>query len=115
MVMLLWKMQIGNAAIHDETDWLGMYQYFGSHALVSPRTTRQIEKHCDFSPGVTNQTKECNAAFEKVDPNIAYIDLYNIYGPVCLDSNLTAKPKKVSEFIHTSNFIYKYIKGVNLA
>ena len=113
--MLLWKMQIGNAAIHDETDWLGMYQYFGSHALVSPRTTRQIEKHCDFSPGVTNQTKECNAAFEKVDPNIAYIDLYNIYGPVCLDSNLTAKPKKVSEFIHTSNFIYKYIKGVNLA
>ena len=113
--MLLWKMQIGNAAIHDETDWLGMYQYFGSHALVSPRTTRQIEKHCDFSPGITNQTKECNAAFEKVDPNIAYIDLYNIYGPVCLDSNLTAKPKKVSEFIHTSNFIYKYIKGVNLA
>ncbi|KAJ9685580.1 hypothetical protein PVL29_017567 [Vitis rotundifolia] len=87
---------IGNAAIHDETDWLGMYQYFGSHALVSPRTTRQIEKHCDFSPGVTNQTKECNTAFEEVYPNIANIDIYNIYGPVCLDSNLTAKPKKVT-------------------
>ncbi|KAL6326873.1 hypothetical protein AAG906_012149 [Vitis piasezkii] len=55
-----------------------------------------ITKHCDFSPGVTNQNKECNAAFEEVDPNIANIDIYNIYGPVCLDTNLTAKPKKVT-------------------
>ena len=106
MVMLLWKMQIGNAAIHDETDWLGMYQYFGSHALVSPRTTRQIEKHCDFSPGVTNQNKECNAAFEEVDPNIANIGIYNIYGPVCLDSNLTAKPKKVTVSLYTLQTLY---------
>ena len=89
-------MQIGNAVINDETDELGMYQYFGRHALVSEKTIRQMEKHCNFSPGAASQSKECTKASDEVDDNIDVIDIYNIYAPLCFNTNLTVKPKKVT-------------------
>ena len=104
-------MQIGNAVIHDKTDGLGMYQYFGSHALVAQRTVRQIEKHCDTYPEV--MTKKCNAALDEVDLNLANLDIYNIYAPICHDSNLTAKPKKVTVSSSTPQRLYsEYIKAM---
>ncbi|KAJ9685573.1 hypothetical protein PVL29_017565 [Vitis rotundifolia] len=87
---------IGNAVINDETDELGMYQYFGSHALVSEKTIRQMEKHCNFSPGATSQSKECRKASEEALSNIDGIDIYNIYAPLCFNTNLTVRPKKVT-------------------
>ena len=92
----LCKMQIGNAVINDETDELGMYQYFGSHALVSQKTVRQIEKHCDFSPGVNSRSKQCIEAYSEAYKNIHSLDIYNIYAPLCFNSNLTVKPKKIT-------------------
>lgn len=89
-------MQIGNAVINDETDTIGMYEYFNSHALVSDEVTDEIMKHCDFSPGATNQTDKCNNAAEAADKNIGPIDIYNIYAPLCWNSNLTETPKKAS-------------------
>lgn len=87
-------MQIGNAAIDVESDNLGMYQYFGNHALISPKTTRQIEKQCFFSPEVINQ--KCFEAITEANINIGNLDIYDIYAPIYLDGNLTAKPKKVT-------------------
>ncbi|KAK9283057.1 hypothetical protein L1049_011285 [Liquidambar formosana] len=91
---------IGNAVIDDETDTIGMYDYFGSHALVSGEVIDQIHKHCDFSPNATTPSKECNA-YTSIADNLMFsnqIDVYNIYAPMCFSSNVTARPKKASIF-----------------
>lgn len=87
---------MGNAVINDETDTIGMYEYFGSHALVSDETTNQIMKYCNFSPDATTQPDECNVAAEEVDKSVNFIDIYNIYAPLCWDYNLTKIPRKAS-------------------
>lgn len=87
-------MQIGNAVINDETDEPGMYDYLATHAIISDRAAYDINNSCDFTS--SNQTRECNAIADEVSQDISYIDLYNIYAPLCKDSNLTALPKKTS-------------------
>ncbi|KAK9913003.1 hypothetical protein M0R45_036830 [Rubus argutus] len=87
---------IGNAVINDETDTRGMYDYLSSHALISDETANQIRKYCDFSPNATTQPKECNDATDASDKATYFLDIYNIYAPVCASSNLTIQPKKAS-------------------
>ncbi|CAA0816584.1 Serine carboxypeptidase-like 40 [Striga hermonthica] len=87
---------IGNAVINDETDTKGMYDYFGSHALISDDIAYQIKKYCDFSPKVTEQSDKCIEAAGIADKNVENIDIYNIYAPLCSNPTLTDKPKKIS-------------------
>jgi serine carboxypeptidase-like clade 2 len=101
-------LQIGNAVINDETDERGMYDYFATHALVPDRVVSQIQKYCNFSPKAVNQSSECTAAINVVDPNIDDIDIYNIYAPICLSTNLTVLPKKASVSDNFSLLINKY-------
>ncbi|GJT02854.1 serine carboxypeptidase-like protein 40 [Tanacetum coccineum] len=99
---------IGNAVINDEMDNLGMYQYFGSHALVSDETSAQIRQYCDFSPNATNQSAECKKATNDVERNLDKIDIYNIYAPICLKPNLTSSPKPTSHVIDPCSEHYTY-------
>ena len=108
-------MQIGNAVINDETDVLGMYQYFGSHALVSQKTVRQMEKHCDFTPGVNSQSKKCIEASNEAEENIDSLDIYNLYAPLCFNTNLTVKPKKITVSHLKLYFFFNRIIQLNLA
>ena len=85
-----------------------MYQYFGSHALVSDETSAQIRKYCDFSPNVTTQSAECNKANEDVNRNLENIDIYNIYAPICLDPNFTLIPKPASHVVDPCSECYTY-------
>ncbi|KAL6129705.1 hypothetical protein ACLB2K_073054 [Fragaria x ananassa] len=87
---------IGNAVINDETDTKGMYDYLATHALISDEIANQVHKYCDFSPNSTTETKECDDAMDAIDRATYYIDIYNIYAPLCTSSNLTVKPKKAS-------------------
>ncbi|KAL0387913.1 UNVERIFIED_CONTAM: Serine carboxypeptidase-like 40 [Sesamum radiatum] len=103
---------IGNAVIDDETDVIGMYEYFRTHALVSDDTTNRIMKYCDFSPNATQQSDECNAAASEADRCINPIDIYNIYAPLCSNSTLTQKPKKangVSIDPCSDSYVYAYL------
>ena len=101
-------MQIGNAIINDETDERGTYDYFATHALVSDRVVSQIQKYCDFSPNAGNQSRACNAATDAVSPNIDNINIYNIYAPLCLSTNITARPKKAS-VSHNFSYLQSFI------
>ncbi|KAJ9558222.1 hypothetical protein OSB04_012836 [Centaurea solstitialis] len=87
---------IGNAVINDETDTIGMYDYFGSHALISDETAYDIRKYCNFSPDAITQPDRCIDATNDADYNIEVLDIYNIYAPLCFNGNLTIKPKKTS-------------------
>ncbi|PIN27143.1 Serine carboxypeptidases (lysosomal cathepsin A) [Handroanthus impetiginosus] len=103
---------IGNAVIDDESDVKGMYEYFGSHALVSDETTEQIMKYCDFSPNATKQSEKCNEAAEAVGRNINHLDIYNIYAPLCSNSSLTDKPKKTLDMNDdpcSDFYVYAYL------
>ncbi|KAL3651892.1 hypothetical protein CASFOL_004894 [Castilleja foliolosa] len=103
---------IGNAVINDETDMIGMYEYFGSHALISDDTAYQIKKYCDFSPNSINITDRCSEAVNEADKNVETIDIYNIYAPMCSNASLTDKPKKTSVFNFdpcSENYVYAYL------
>lgn len=102
---------IGNAVINDETDTRGMYDFLASHAIISDQAASDIKKSCDFSSDKDNQTSKCNAASDEVDKDISYIDLYNIYAPLCKNSNLTAQPKKTSIVIDpcSENYVHAYL------
>ncbi|CAH9113738.1 unnamed protein product [Cuscuta epithymum] len=105
---------IGNAVLHDEADEMGMYEYFASHAIISDETLEQIVKHCNFSEsyGDRNQTKECHVAESRVDRNVEHIDIYNIYGPLCTNTNLTNIPDKASYLVSdpcSDYYVYAYM------
>ncbi|GAU46802.1 hypothetical protein TSUD_268630, partial [Trifolium subterraneum] len=88
--------RIGNAVINDDTDSQGMYDFLASHAIISDHAANVINKNiCDFSSD--NLTNECNAVVDEVGLDLAFIDLYNIYAPVCKNENLTSKPNKYTD------------------
>lgn len=81
--------------MNDETDNKGMYDYFASHALISDEQLNKVHKHCDFSPDAS-ASKQCVAVTEEIDNTVGSIDIYNIYAPMCFNTNLTTHPKKAS-------------------
>jgi serine carboxypeptidase-like clade 2 len=92
---MLHYVQIGNAVINDDTDNQGMYDYLASHAIISDQAAHNINTFCNFS-SISNQTTECNEATSEVYKNTLFLDVYNIYAPICTNHNLTTRPKKIS-------------------
>uniref|UniRef100_A0A2N9J3L9 Carboxypeptidase n=1 Tax=Fagus sylvatica TaxID=28930 RepID=A0A2N9J3L9_FAGSY len=103
---------IGNAVINDETDERGIFDYLGTHAIISDQDLYQIQKYCNFSPNASTQPRECNVATEAAGKDLQRINLYNIYAPLCSSPNITAQPKKASifEFDPCSDYyVYAYL------
>ena len=88
-------MQIGNAVINDETDTKGLIDYFASHALISPESSRKLHEDCKF-PSDAETSDGCNDIVTKLRTIAGNIDIYSIYYPLCLDGNLTSIPKMFS-------------------
>ena len=89
-------MQIGNAVINDDTDEKGMYDYLATHVIISDEANSKIQKYCDFSPNATKQSSQCKEGYNSASISLDSINIYNIYGPLCHNSNLTVQPKKAS-------------------
>ncbi|XP_065628121.1 serine carboxypeptidase-like 40 [Quercus suber] len=87
---------IGNAVINDDTDEKGMYDYLATHVIISDEANNKIQKYCDFSPNATKPSSQCNEGYKSVSVSTGPIDVYNIYAPLCHNSNLTVLPKKAS-------------------
>ncbi|XP_010694765.2 serine carboxypeptidase-like 40 [Beta vulgaris subsp. vulgaris] len=104
---------IGNAVINDETDLKGMYEYFWTHALISDEVKDDLTKHCDFTPNAINQSVECSLAADQVEVDTQYLDIYNIYAPVCHSSNLTVKPKKLTPDLDpcSDHYVHAYLNS----
>ncbi|KAJ0935160.1 putative carboxypeptidase D [Helianthus annuus] len=87
---------IGNAAIDEELDQKGMYDYLWSHAIISDSTHDAIFKYCDFASNSTSTM--CNAIINKVGNEMGDVDAYNIYAPICVtpaERNTSAVPGSV--------------------
>lgn len=116
------NLQVGNAVINDMTDAVGMYDFLATHALIADETAQDMRKYCDFSPNAPNSelSSKCAAASNEAELDINHIDIYNIYAPLCHDSNLTSKPSKASvssitiytlDPHHLYTYIYIYPKN----
>ncbi|KAJ4970367.1 hypothetical protein NE237_003466 [Protea cynaroides] len=103
---------IGNAVINDETDQIGMYEYFWTHALISDETNYFIKKYCDFSPAATTESSLCLKGANEANTDINSINIYNIYAPLCFSNNVTVQPKKASVMNFdpcSDNYVYAYL------
>ncbi|KAJ4843424.1 Serine carboxypeptidase-like 40 [Turnera subulata] len=85
---------IGNAVINDETDSRGMYDYWETHAIISPEVAKDIRTYCDFN--ATTLSPKCNAVTGKANEDAYVIDIYSLYAPDCFHESTTARPKKPS-------------------
>ncbi|KAF1894623.1 hypothetical protein Lal_00033681 [Lupinus albus] len=105
---------IGNAAINDETDNRGMYDYLVSHAIVSDQTLHDIRTFCNFSSGTI--PIQCPTALDEYNQDVLFIDIYNIYAPLCNNPNLTAFPKKNSIVADPCSGVYthSYLNSANV-
>ncbi|KAG9458119.1 hypothetical protein H6P81_002627 [Aristolochia fimbriata] len=86
---------IGNAAVNEETDQRGMFDYFWSHALISDEIIDEVRAYCDFSANATDSTT-CDDAVSKVASAVNSLDIYSIYAPLCHSSRISLVPKKAS-------------------
>ena len=89
-------MQIGNAAIDDETEQKGLIDYAWDHAVISDRLYLDIQKECDFSQ--QNISEQCNKLLDEYFDVYDIIDMYSLYTPTCL-SNASSSTNKQSRTI----------------
>ncbi|CAA7388828.1 unnamed protein product [Spirodela intermedia] len=87
---------IGNAVINDLTDEKGMYDFFWTHAFTSDQNHETIKRNCDFTFSGGTDGDACQAALAEASAVFYDVDIYNIYGPLCFDGNLTRVPKTTS-------------------
>lgn len=100
--------QIGNAVINEDTDSSGLYDYLASHAIISDEAA-YLNKACDSSSKIGRN--QCDAAELELEKNIEYIDLYNIYAPLCDSTKLTPQPKRYSvSFKFQFFFFFLFVK-----
>lgn len=90
----LYVFQVGNAWIDYETNNMGMYDYFWTHALNSDEYNAEIHAKCDFS----NETSECIDAQNSLSGQLGNINIYDIYAPLCHGTNQTANPSDSVSF-----------------
>ncbi|XP_041995852.1 serine carboxypeptidase-like 40 isoform X2 [Salvia splendens] len=90
---------IGNGFMSWETDVKGMYEFLGSHAIVSDEITDRIMKYCySSSSNSIQQQDECREAVEEANSlaNALRTPSYNIYAPTCFNHSLTQNPNRPS-------------------
>ncbi|KAL1545233.1 Serine carboxypeptidase-like 40, variant 2 [Salvia divinorum] len=101
---------IGNGFMSLETDVKGMYQFLGSHAIVSDEITDRIMKYCYSS--TTIQQHECHEAVQQANSLANAVNNYNIYAPTCFNHSLTQNPNKPS-MLHmdpcTDDYVVAYL------
>ncbi|KAL5826019.1 hypothetical protein ACOSQ3_017856 [Xanthoceras sorbifolium] len=78
---------IGNALLDDETDQKGMIDYAWDHAVISDGLYHAIKSKCNFSS--SHPSEDCNQALDQYFAVYRIIDMYSLYTPTCVNSNVT--------------------------
>uniref|UniRef100_A0ACD5Y143 Uncharacterized protein n=1 Tax=Avena sativa TaxID=4498 RepID=A0ACD5Y143_AVESA len=72
---------VGNPYLDNNMNTKGVIDFLWSHAVISDEVFANITKSCNFN---MPDSKECSDAMAVYDST--NIDLYDIYGPVCIDA-----------------------------
>ncbi|XP_057953393.1 serine carboxypeptidase 1-like [Malania oleifera] len=77
---------IGNAYMDYAMTKMGKFDYLWTHAMNSDETNKGIHSHCDFEN--LSSSTQCESFEDKSYLEKGYIDLYNIYAPLCFNASL---------------------------
>ncbi|KAF9620579.1 hypothetical protein IFM89_013244 [Coptis chinensis] len=73
---------VGNAVIDDYNDYVGTFEYWWTHGLISDATFKTLNIHCDLEVS-EHASDECNKALDMADAEQGNIDPYSIFTPTC--------------------------------
>ncbi|KAL4189151.1 hypothetical protein AMTRI_Chr08g205550 [Amborella trichopoda] len=84
---------VGNAVTDDYHDYVGTFEYWWTHGLISDGTYRVLRLACDFGSAM-HPSVECIKALDLANLEQGNIDPYSIYSPPCnASATLKNKPR----------------------
>ncbi|KAF9590956.1 hypothetical protein IFM89_000501 [Coptis chinensis] len=84
---------VGNAVIDDYNDYVGTFEYWWTHGLISDATFKTLNIHCDLEVS-EHASDECNKALDMADAEQGNIDPYSIFTPTC--SKAVSRERRMS-------------------
>ena len=75
-------LQVGNAVIDDYHDYIGTFEYWWTHGLISDETYEKLQLACEFDVS-EHPSEECKKILEVAVAEQGKIDAYSIYTPTC--------------------------------
>ncbi|PKI74609.1 hypothetical protein CRG98_004936 [Punica granatum] len=73
---------VGNAVTDDYHDYVGTFEYWWTHGLISDTTYETLQAVCDYGSS-EHPSEECEDAMDVADAELGNIDPYSIFTPVC--------------------------------
>ncbi|KAK4798767.1 hypothetical protein SAY86_031093 [Trapa natans] len=73
---------VGNAVTDDYHDYVGTFEYWWTHGLISDSTYVTLQALCDFESS-EHPSKECEDVLDVADVELGDIDPYSIFTPTC--------------------------------
>lgn len=74
--------QVGNAVTDDYHDYIGTFEYWWTHGLISDSTYRMLRVTCDFGSS-QHPSLECMKALKVAEVEQGNIDPYSIFTRPC--------------------------------
>ncbi|TVU18524.1 hypothetical protein EJB05_34629, partial [Eragrostis curvula] len=81
---------VGNAVIDDYNDYMGTFESWWNHGLISDATYRQLKASC-IHDSLEHPSNACLDAFDTAYTEQGDIDMYSIYTPPCNQTSSSAK------------------------
>jgi len=78
---------VGNAVIDDYHDYIGTFEYWWTHGLISDETYEKLQLACEFDV-YEHPSEECKKILEVAAAEQGKIDAYSIYTPTCKKTSL---------------------------
>lgn len=81
-LVLCLTLQVGNAVTDDYHDYVGTFEYWWTHGLISDSTYRTLRKVCDYGSS-EHPSSECLNALVVAQREQGNIDPYSIFTSPC--------------------------------
>ncbi|KAF8704912.1 hypothetical protein HU200_031155 [Digitaria exilis] len=81
---------VGNAVIDDHNDYIGTFEYWWTHGLISDKTYEKLRLACE-SDVAQHPSKACQEILEVASSEEGNIDTYSIYAPICKKTSLNKR------------------------
>lgn len=95
-------LQVGNAVTDDYYDYVGTFEFWWNHGLISDTTYQNLKQAC-YSTSSINPTYDCVTALELASSEQGNIDPYSIYTPPCTNSSSLKINRKSHYVSHELN------------
>ncbi|KAL5730745.1 Serine carboxypeptidase-like 27 [Ranunculus cassubicifolius] len=73
---------VGNAVIDDYHDFIGTFEYWWTHGLISDETYHSLNVYCDLE-AAEHVSHECDKVLHRAEAEQGNIDPYSIFTPTC--------------------------------